>query len=75
MSRGLEWVRFQRQLAQRRPCLLRKLQRRPMTLITRQPLRQVRLRLVTQRARVQTHRPFGGRLRNDLLLGALAIHV
>ena len=38
-------------------------------------VRELRLRLLAQRTRVQTHRPLGGRFSNALLFGALANQV
>ena len=46
-----------------------------MALIGREPLLQLRLRLLAQCTRVQTHRPLGGRFSNALLFGALAHQV
>jgi hypothetical protein len=46
-----------------------------MALIGCQPQVQLRPGVFTQRTRVQTHRPLGGRFSNDLLFGALAHQV
>lgn len=62
-------------LAQRRPRLLGKTQRRFMAAVSGDPLAQLGLLLIGQGAGVQAHRPIGSRLGNAVLLRTRAIHV